>query len=162
MFSFTLMVVVFILGYTAIALEHPLRVDKAASALMLGVLVWAIYLLDVSNILSLGFSEAWTHFSHSCLMTDYVKVHPEATLFEKMRYFVVDNQIIEHLGDISEILFFLLGAMTIVETVDQHQGFKLITDRITTTSKVKLLWILSILTFFMSAILDNLTTTIVI
>ena len=162
MFSFTLMVVVFILGYTAIALEHPLKVDKAASALMLGVLVWAIYLLDVSNILSLGFSDAWAHFSNSSLMEDFSKIHPEATLFEKMRYFVVDNQIVEHLGDISEILFFLLGAMTIVETVDQHQGFKLITDKITTTSKVKLLWILSILTFFMSAILDNLTTTIVI
>jgi len=162
MFSFTLMVVVFILGYTAIALEHPLKIDKAASALMLGVLVWVVYLLDVSNILSLGFSDAWEHFSHSCLMDDYMKIHPEATLFDKMKYFVVDNQIVEHLGDISEILFFLLGAMTIVETVDQHQGFKLITDRITTTSKVKLLWILSVLTFFMSAILDNLTTTIVI
>jgi Na+/H+ antiporter NhaD/arsenite permease-like protein len=162
MFTFTLMVVIFILGYTAIALENPLQIDKAASALLLGVLVWGIYLLDVSNILSLGFSDAWTHFSHSSLMQDFVKAHPEATLLEKMRYFVVDNQIIEHLGDISEILFFLLGAMTIVETVDQHQGFKLITDKITTTSKVKLLWILSILTFFMSAVLDNLTTTIVI
>ena len=162
MFSFTLMLVVFILGYTAIALEHPLKIDKAASALMLGVVIWGVYMLDVTNILSLGFSDAWGHFSHSCLMTDYVKIHPEATLFEKMKYFVVDNQIVEHLGDISEILFFLLGAMTIVETVDQHQGFKLITDKITTTSKVKLLWIISILTFFMSAVLDNLTTTIVI
>ncbi len=162
MFSFTLMVVVFILGYTAIALEHPLKVDKAASALLLGVAVWGIYLLDVSNILSLGFSDAWMHFKSSCLMEDFTKIHPEASMLEKMRYFVVDNQIIEHLGDISEILFFLLGAMTIVETVDQHQGFKLITDKITTTSKVKLLWILSILTFFMSAVLDNLTTTIVI
>ncbi len=162
MFSFTLMVVVFILGYTAIALEHPLQIDKAASALLLGILVWAIYLLDVSNILSLGFSEAWAHFSNSSFMAEYVKMHPHATLLERMRYFVVDNQVVEHLGDISEILFFLLGAMTIVETVDQHQGFKLITDKITTTSKVKLLWILSILTFFMSAVLDNLTTTIVI
>jgi len=162
MFTFTLMVVIFILGYTAIALENPLQIDKAASALLLGVLVWGIYLLDVSNILSLGFSDAWAHFSHSTMMQDFVKSHPEASMLEKMRYFVVDNQIIEHLGDISEILFFLLGAMTIVETVDQHQGFKLITDKITTTSKVKLLWILSVLTFFMSAVLDNLTTTIVI
>jgi Na+/H+ antiporter NhaD/arsenite permease-like protein len=162
MFSFTLMVVIFILGYTAIALEHPLKVDKAASALMLGILVWAVYLLDVNNILSLGFSEAWEHFKNSSFMADFSRLHPEASLLEKMRYFVVDNQIIEHLGDISEILFFLLGAMTIVETVDQHQGFKLITDKINTTSKVKLLWIISFLTFFMSAILDNLTTTIVI
>jgi Na+/H+ antiporter NhaD/arsenite permease-like protein len=78
-----------------------------------------------------------------------------------MRHFIVENEIIHHLGEISEILFFLLGAMTIVEITDQHDGFKVITDRIKTTSKVKLLWILSILTFFMSAALDNLTTTIV-
>ncbi len=162
MFSFTLMVVVFILGYTAIALEHPIQVDKAASAVLLGVLIWAVYLLDVSNILSLGFSDAWTNFKSSSLLTDFTRIHPHATLLERMRYFVIDNQIVDHLGEISEILFFLLGAMTIVETVDQHQGFKLITDKITTTSKVKLLWILSILTFFMSSILDNLTTTIVI
>ena len=162
MFSFTLMLVVFVLGYTAIALEHPLNIDKAASALMLGILVWGVYMLNVTSILSLGFSDAWQHFSHSSLMADFIKVHPDATLFERMKFFVVDNQIVEHLGDISEILFFLLGAMTIVETVDQHQGFNLITDKITTTSKVKLLWILSILTFFMSAILDNLTTTIVL
>ena len=74
----------------------------------------------------------------------------------------VKHDLEHHLVEIAEILFFLLGAMTIVETVDQHQGFKLITDKIKTTNKVKLLWILSILTFFMSAALDNLTTTIVL
>jgi len=78
-----------------------------------------------------------------------------------MREWIVEIQIIEHLGEIAEILFFLLGAMTIVEVIDQHEGFKVITDKITTTKKVKLLWILSFLTFFMSAVLDNLTTTIV-
>ncbi len=161
MFGFTLMVVVFILGYTAIAFEHPLKVDKAASALMLGVIVWLVYLLDAGNILSLNFSAAWKHFSMGSTMSDFHTLHPEAGVLEQMRYFVIDNQIVEHLGDISEILFFLLGAMTIVETIDQHQGFKLITDRITPTHKVKLLWILSILTFFLSALLDNLTTTIV-
>jgi Na+/H+ antiporter NhaD/arsenite permease-like protein len=75
--------------------------------------------------------------------------------------YIAHHEILHHLGEIAEILFFLLGAMTIVEIVDQHQGFKIITDRIKTTRKVKLLWILSILTFFMSAALDNLTTTIV-
>ena len=69
--------------------------------------------------------------------------------------------LIEALGDTAEILFFLLGAMTIVETIDQHGGFSIITDRITTKSKRKLLWVISILTFFMSAVLDNLTTSIV-
>ena len=158
---FILMIVIFVLGYTAIALEHPLKIDKAASALVLGVLVWTVLILDVSGILNLGYSQAWEHFQNSSLLTDFLEKNPDASLIEQMRYFIVDNQIIEHLGDISEILFFLLGAMTIVETIDQHQGFKIITDKITTTNKVKLLWILSILTFFMSALLDNLTTTIV-
>ncbi|MBN2614756.1 MAG: sodium:proton antiporter NhaD [Bacteroidales bacterium] len=162
MLGFTLMLVVFILGYTAIALEHSIEVDKAASALLLGVLVWVIYILDSTNILTLGFSDAWREFQNGTGLKDLLEMHPHADLMEQTKYFIVHNQIIEHLGDISEILFFLLGAMTIVETVDQHEGFKLITDRIKTTKKVKLLWILSILTFFMSAILDNLTTTIVI
>lgn len=158
---FILMVVIFILGYTAIALEHPLKIDKAASALILGALVWVVFIEGSSSILSLGHSHAWKHFLESTTMSDFVTRHPDASLIEKMKYFIVDHEIVHHLGEISEILFFLLGAMTIVETVDQHQGFKLITDRITTTKKVKLLWILSFLTFFMSALLDNLTTTIV-
>ena len=158
---FILMIVVFVLGYTAIALEHPIKVDKAASALILGVLVWVVFIEGSSSILSLGHSHAWKHFLESSTLNDFVTRHPDASLMEKMKYFIVDHEIIHHLGEISEILFFLLGAMTIVETVDQHQGFKLITDRITTTKKIKLLWILSFLTFFMSALLDNLTTTIV-
>lgn len=161
MFAFTLMIVVFILGYTAIALEHPIKIDKAASALILGSLMWVVYMLNVESILSLNFSHAWNHFLESTTLSDYTEKFPEASLWDRMKYFVVDYQVIEHLGEISEILFFLLGAMTIVETVDQHQGFKLITDKITTLNKVKLLWILSVLTFFMSALLDNLTTTIV-
>ncbi len=158
---FVLMVVVFVLGYVAIALEHPFKVDKAASALVLGVLVWTILILDVSGILNLGYSQAWAHFKESSFLAEFLEKNPHADVVEQMLHFVIDNQIIEHLGDISEILFFLLGAMTIVETIDQHQGFKIITDKITTTNKVKLLWILSVLTFFMSALLDNLTTTIV-
>ncbi|MBE0651155.1 MAG: sodium:proton antiporter NhaD [Bacteroidales bacterium] len=161
MTGFILMVVVFIVGYTAIALEHPLKVDKAASSLLLGVLIWTIFIFDISGILNLGFSDAWMNFKNSSILTAYKTSHPGIDLLEQMRYFVIDNQIIEHLGSISEILFFLLGAMTIVETIDQHQGFKIITDKINTNNKVKLLWILSILTFFMSALLDNLTTTIV-
>ncbi len=158
---FILMVVVFVLGYLMIALEHPLKVDKAASALILGSLIWVVYILGIDSILSLGHSHAWKHFLESTSLVDLKQKFPDMTLWEQMKYFVVEHEIIEHLGEISEILFFLLGAMTIVETIDQHQGFKLITDRITTNNKVKLLWILSILTFFMSALLDNLTTTIV-
>jgi Na+/H+ antiporter NhaD/arsenite permease-like protein len=74
----------------------------------------------------------------------------------------IDIHLIEHLGETAEILFFLLGAMTIVEIIDTHGGFSMITDRIHTRKKTTLLWIISILTFFMSAVLDNLTTSIVI
>lgn len=150
---FILMVVVFVLGYTAIALEHPLKVDKAASALIIGTLCWVLYMLGAEDILHLGFSPSWN---------DFLAAHPEVHGLDAVHEFIVENQIIHHLGEISEILFFLLGAMTIVEVVDQHEGFKIITDRIKTTNKVKLLWILSFLTFFMSALLDNLTTTIVL
>tara|TARA_R110002050_G_scaffold217586_1_gene353594 strand:+ start:1824 stop:3002 length:1179 start_codon:yes stop_codon:yes gene_type:complete len=79
---------------------------------------------------------------------------------EESVHFVVES-LRENLGEISEILFFLLGAMTIVEIIDAHEGFSVITDKITTTNRVRLLWILSILTFFLSAALDNLTTAIV-
>jgi len=150
---FILMVVIFVLGYTAIALEHPLKVDKAASALIIGTLTWVIYILGAESILHLGFSPSWSTF---------LAENPDAHGLHAIHEFIVDHEIIHHLGEISEILFFLMGAMTIVEVVDQHEGFKIITDKIKTTNKVKLLWILSFLTFFMSALLDNLTTTIVL
>jgi Na+/H+ antiporter NhaD/arsenite permease-like protein len=161
MFGFTMMVVVFITGYVAIALEHPLKIDKASSALILGVLMWVIFILSVNPILSLNFSASWSDYLKS---TDYAKqmlLQPEASLIDQMKHFIVHSEIIHHIAEISGILFFLLGAMTIVETVDHHNGFSLITDRITTKNKVKLMWILSVLAFFMSALLDNLTTTIV-
>jgi Na+/H+ antiporter NhaD/arsenite permease-like protein len=152
---FILMVVVFVLGYLAIALEHPLHVDKAIPALMIGTLLWVLYCLGVFEIFTSGMSSAWN---------TYLAEGPEeAGQFgiDEMRHFIVEHEIIHHLGEISEILFFLFGAMTIVEVIDKHDGFKVITERIKTTNRVKLLWILSVLTFFMSAALDNLTTTIV-
>ena len=71
------------------------------------------------------------------------------------------HEIQHHIVDIAEILFFLLGAMTIVELIDAHEGFSIITNKITTSNKVKLMWILCVITFFFSAALDNLTTAIV-
>lgn len=120
-----LLIIIFILGYTAIAFEHPLRLNKAASALLTGVLCWTVYIFS----------------GHS---------HNE-----------VVEELIQHFGEISSILFFLLGAMTIVELIDSHNGFEIITRRIITKSKRKLLILISIITFFLSAILDNLTTAIV-
>jgi Na+/H+ antiporter NhaD/arsenite permease-like protein len=150
---FILMVVIFVLGYTAIALEHPLKVDKSASALLIGVLTWAIYALNSVDILGLGHSMEWNHITEGITLG--------SNNLQEMASHFVKHELGHHLTEISEIIFFLLGAMTIVEVVDHHQGFKLITDKITTTNKVKLLWVLGFLTFFMSAALDNLTTTIV-
>ncbi len=150
---FTLMVVVFVLGYIAIALEHPLKIDKAATALLTGVFTWVIYALFSNEILAENASRAWATF---------VAHNPESNNAAGMLQFITHHEFYHYLSEIATILFFLLGAMTIVEIIDQHQGFKIITEKIKTTNKVKLLWVLSFLTFFMSAALDNLTTTIVI
>ncbi len=149
---FLLMIVIFVLGYIVIALEHPLKIDKAATALFIGSFTWVAYMLGAGDILTSGVSVAWN---------EYVMGHSDGASLETMREFIVHHEIVGHLGEISEILFFLLGAMTIVEITDQYNGFRVITDRIKTTKKVKLLWIVSFITFFLSAILDNLTTTIV-
>ncbi len=150
---FIAMVVVFILGYTAIALEHPLKIDKAASALLTGVILWVLYIVGAGNILpgSDSFREFLEQNADVASMSS----------FHQYIEFITEHEVIHHLGEISEILFFLLGAMTIVEIIDTHEGFRIITDKIRTTNRVKLLWILSMITFFMSAALDNLTTTIV-
>lgn len=116
---------VFILGYLAIAFEHKLRLNKAAAALITGVLCWTIYMLQ----------------------------SPSANL--------VHEQLMTALGEIASILFFLLGAMTIVELIDSHNGFDIITKKITTNNKQELLLIVTVITFFLSALLDNLTTAIV-
>ena len=126
---------IFIIGYTCIALEHPLKVNKTATALLLGTALWAVF--SFCNII----------------------FRPDLDI-EQWRSFISGN-LIENLGETAEIVFFLLGAMTIVTLVEDYQGFRIITDKITTTNKKKLLWELSILTFFLSALLDNMTTAIV-
>ena len=128
-------IVTFIVGYACIALEHPLKVSKTATALLLGVLVWTMYAMSM-NTFGEGMSvEQWRE--------------------------QLSGSLIHHLGSTAETVFFLLGAMTIVTLVDSYQGFRIITDRITTTNRRSLLWILSIITFFLSALLDNMTTAIV-
>lgn len=120
-----LLITVFVLGYIAIAFENSLHLNKAASALITGVLCWTIYILQGQS--------------------------PDE----------VTDQLLHHLGDIASIVFFLLGAMTIVELIDSYYGFDIITQNIRTRSKTKLLFIIVVLTFFLSALLDNLTTAIV-
>ncbi|HOT88587.1 MAG TPA: sodium:proton antiporter NhaD [Bacteroidales bacterium] len=143
---FTLMIIVFIVGYAAIALEHPLKVNKTASALLLAVLLWVLYAVSGPEILV-----------NSDSLKAFLAEDPKNTFLGWLSH----HELLFHLGEISEIIFFLLGAMTIVELVDSHEGFRIITDKIKTTNKVKLLWIIGIITFFMSAVLDNLTTSIV-
>ena len=121
-----LIVIIFVFGYIAIATEHAIKINKAAIALVTGVLCWTVY----------------------------ISISPDKDL--------VSGELINHLGELSGILFFLLGAMTIVELIDAHDGFNIITATINQTDKRKLLWIIALITFFLSAILDNLTTTIVI
>lgn len=173
MLIFMLMLVIFVLGYTAIALEHPIKVDKSASALLIGALLWAVYALNAQEILALNLSPSWLEMkemahqimewiSPQMTSNDFANsAWKETTVLAHHEVAFVKHELEHHLVEIAEILFFLFGAMTIVEIIDQHQGFKVITDKIRTTNQVKLLWILSILTFFMSAALDNLTTTIV-
>lgn len=151
---YTLMIVVFVLGYAAIALEHNIRIDKAASALITGTLCWTIYVLGAEGIVDF---EAIPHFVSQLFFEENNNISQHALI----THYVTEFQILEHLGEIASILFFLLGAMTIVELIDAHEGFTVITDRIRTTSKLKLLWIICLITFFFSAALDNLTTSIV-
>lgn len=119
-------VVIFALGYAAIILEHYIKVNKSAVALLIAVLCWMFYLL--------------------------CSAAPVASDLQQLAH---------HVSSVSQIIFFLMGAMTLVELIDSHRGFKMITDRIQTQSKRKMLWLISLVTFFLSAVLDNLTTTIV-
>jgi Na+/H+ antiporter NhaD/arsenite permease-like protein len=116
---------IFVLAYAAIALEHPIGVNKSASALLGAGVLWTIYALATGD------------------------------------HTLVGRQLDESVASTAQIVFFLIGAMTIVEVIDAHDGFEVITSRISTTSQVRLIWLIGFVTFFLSAILDNLTTTIV-
>jgi NhaD family Na+/H+ antiporter len=120
-----LIIFVFFMGYAAIVLEHYVKINKSAVALLIAVICWAIYL--------------------AC------SAAPVNEDLQNLGHYV---------SDVSQIIFFLMGAMALVELVDTHGGFKIITDRIKTKSTRKMLWIVAFLTFFLSAVLDNLTTTI--
>ena len=121
----TILILIFTLGYLAITLEHTIKINKSATALMTAVLCWTLIISNASN---------------------------KELIIEQLSH---------HLSSISEIVFFLLGAMTIVEIIDAHDGFQNITERIKTNHKTKLIWLISVITFFLSAVLDNLTSTIV-
>ncbi len=149
-----LIIIIFVVGYLAIALEHPIKINKTASALLTAVICWTIFTVSGSSD-TLIQSERFQHFLHElgekASTLGAAEIHLE----------YVTEQLGHHLNEIAQILFFLMGAMTIVELVDAHHGFKFITDRIKTKSPITLLWVVCIVAFFLSAVLDNLTTTIV-
>lgn len=134
-------IICFILGYVVIVFEHPLKLDKTVPALLMAALCWAF--------VSLGHLPVLDHHFHKITEgTDY--------------YDWLSPVLLHHVGKTAEILVFLIGAMTIVELVDLHKGFSVITNRITTTSKKKMLFLICVLGFFLSATLDNLASTIVL
>ncbi len=145
-----LIVAVFVVGYLAIAFEHPLHVNKTASALMTGSLCWALYALNSGALMPENQIPGW-----------FVEEATAKQGHELVTEYLVDGQLLHLTGEIAGILFFLMGAMTIVELVDANEGFTIITQRIRASSRVQLLWIVGFISFFFSAVLDNLTTTIV-
>lgn len=151
----TTLICLFFIGYLGIALEHPLKIDKTAIALLLGMLLWILYALGAEYIVPAVDGEGLKEY-----IAQNARMAGESLHTQSLNY-ILDVKIVEALGDITQTLFFLIGAMTIVELVDIHGGFTVITDHIRTHSKKKLLWIICLTTFVFSAVLDNMTTTIV-
>lgn len=134
-------VLIFVAGYVCIAAESFTKVNKAAVALLMCVLCWTVYMIDPGQYVSAAVGDAATGVQSLAVQ--------------------VGESLKMHLGDTAETLFFLMGAMTIVEIVDTYGGFNFVRDIMKTRSKRKLLWRIAFMTFFLSAILDNLTTSIV-
>lgn len=149
-----LIIIVFVVGYLAIALEHPIKINKTASALVTAVICWTIFTVSDASETLLN-SANYTHFLHE------LGEKASSLTAQELHLEYVTESLGHHLNEISQILFFLMGAMTIVELVDAHHGFKFITDRIKTKNPIMLLWVVCMVAFFLSSVLDNLTTTIV-
>jgi|TARA_B100001146_G_scaffold1541_1_gene1329 Na+/H+ antiporter NhaD/arsenite permease-like protein len=141
---------IFILGYFAITIEHVIKVDKLVPALITMTILWAIIALGIED-----FPNWFDPGSHG-LVEGFLNFPLE----EKQH--LLENTLLHHLGKTSEILIFLIGAMTIVEIIDHFNGFAVIRDLIKFKSKIAILWVFSILAFVLSAIIDNLTATIVL
>ena len=146
----TVIILVFVFGYLAITLEHNIKIDKLIPALVMMAISWALISLGIDD-----FSQWFDSAKHS-LMDNFGLLSHE----EKM--YLMEETLLHHLGKTAEILVFLLGAMTIVEIIDYFDGFSTIKNAVNFNSRKKLLWMFSILAFILSAIIDNLTATIVL
>lgn len=145
----TFIVAVFIVGYLCIAMESVIKVNKAAPALIMCAVCWTLYMFGAGDFVQSLHGEEFSAFLAESINKDSALSN------------FVNKMLLEHMGDTCEILFFLMGAMTIVEIVDANGGFNFVRDSLSTSSKRKLLWRITFMTFFLSAILDNLTTSIV-
>lgn len=153
---YTLMPLIFLLGIFAIALEDKIRINKAAVALFMAISLWLILMLDAYNIFIMN---------ESPLFREFLSKNPEALsipVHEQFVRFISETNIVYHLGDVSETLFFVMCSMLIVEIVDRHGGFRAMSGYLATTNKRKLLWQISLATFFFSALLDNLAAAIIV
>jgi len=152
---YALMPLVFIAAIFCIAFEDKIKINKAAIAVFSAILLWGMLFVNADGVLGSGHSEALADFMS--------KVPSVAEMSPHDQHYAYLSQyaIIEHLGDVATTLFFVIGSMIIVEIVDSHGGFRVITDRIHTRSKRRLLVVISLLTFVLSALLDNLATAIV-
>jgi Na+/H+ antiporter NhaD/arsenite permease-like protein len=146
----TVIILVFVLGYLAITLEHSIKIDKLIPALVMMAICWALISLGIDNF------PQWFDSAKHHLMDNFGLLGHE----EKMH--MMEETLLHHLGKTAEILVFLLGAMTIVEIIDYFDGFATIKGFIKTKKKSKILWIFAFLAFILSAIIDNLTATIVL
>jgi len=143
-----ILILLFVLGYIAIATEHKLKLDKTVPALLTASILWAL--------LAIGFHEGW-----------FSIIDPEGHVYSFLKggeeaQEGFHNTLMHHLAKTAEILVFLTGAMTIVEIIDLHRGFEVLKEYVTTNSKRKLLWVIGLIAFFLSAVIDNLTATIVL
>ena len=146
----SVIILIFVIGYLTITLEHPLKLDKTVPALLMASIMWAL--------LAIGFHQGW-----------FTLIDVNEKVFSVLNG-VIDEQteegftnlLLHHLGKTAEILVFLIGAMTIVEIIDLHRGFDVLKNAVKTKSKKQLLWIIAILAFFLSSVIDNLTATIVL
>lgn len=146
----TLIIILFILGYAAIALEHNLKLDKLIPALAMMAILWALVAFGIDTVPN------WFDSSAHALVKGF------ANFSIAERHTLLEETLLHHLGKTAEILFFLLGAMTIVEIIDYFDGFATIKNFVKTKSKKRLLWIFAFLAFILSSIIDNLTATIVL
>ena len=152
----TIIVIVFILGYLAITLEHTLKVDKLVPALLMMAIAWACIAFGLPELTT------WFDSSHHQLVNGFSDLPHDSDQHGLSKMHFLEETLLHHFGKTCEILVFLIGAMTIVEIIDYFNGFATIKQFIKTNKKRSLLWIMCILAFILSAIIDNLTATIVL